>query len=222
MLKFGITKTEKDSYIESRNSKFYIWYTIAIAYVLLSFAYYCDKKIEGVIIYYVIVFFILIVLNKKSIRLFFGKNYIRPLKPQALLQIVYISLASNILLVLFQYNFKFSFVFSSYISKYDTIPLFLLVNPIRIFCEELVFRGFLRIQYINSNARLFWFFNILQGLAFGLIHWLFIDFTFKSAFFAYALILSVTMGWFNRKYKSLIPSFLIHWLNGIQSLIFLY
>ncbi len=97
---------------------------------------------------------------------------------------------------------------------------FISLNSIRTFGEEFIFRGFLLIKDIKNNNLLFWILNIVQALLFSLIHSLFVDdLLSKFIFGSYVLVLSIYFGWLNRKFNSLFLSWVIHWINGIQTLI---
>ena len=97
---------------------------------------------------------------------------------------------------------------------------FIFLNSIRTFGEEFIFRGFLLIKEFKNNNLLFWLLNIAQALLFGFIHSSFVDELISKIIFGmYALLLSTYFGWLNRKFDSLLLSWIIHWMNGIQTLI---
>ncbi len=103
------------------------------------------------------------------------------------------------------------------------ILVFLFLNSIRIFGEELIFRGFLLVKDFKTDYFLFWKLNIGQALFFSLIHSLFVDdLTSKFVLGSFTFISSIYFGWLNRKFDSLLPSWIIHWMNGIQVLIIAY
>ena len=107
--------------------------------------------------------------------------------------------------------------------KLKLILVFLFINCIRIFGEEFIFRGFLLIKSLTLEKKHFWLLNIAQGILFGLIHTLVVDkLDSKIVIGTYAFALSVYFGWLNRKFNSILPSFIIHWMNGLQTLVLLY
>lgn len=97
---------------------------------------------------------------------------------------------------------------------------FIFFNSIRTFGEEFVFRAFLLIKDIRSNNAVFWSLNIIQAILFSLIHYyLAHELTNKIVFGVYVFVLSVYFGWLNKKFNSIIPSWTIHWMNGLQTII---
>jgi membrane protease YdiL (CAAX protease family) len=109
-------------------------------------------------------------------------------------------------------------------SNSDPLNLLLLsfffFNSIRTFGEELIFRAFLLIKDIQSNNLIFWSLNIVQAFLFSFIHYHFAhELTCKIVFGIYVFVLSVYFGWVNRKFDSIIPSWTIHWMNGLQTLL---
>ena len=73
---------------------------------------------------------------------------------------------------------------------------------------------------IKSKKILFWLLNSSQALIFCYIHSLFVDeLISKIVFGGYVFILSIYFGWLNRKFNSLLPSWIIHWMNGILAII---
>ncbi len=140
-----------------------------------------------------------------------------------ILSLIVIIVISNILLSAIQaYVFKESFELKK---SFDTeyLSLFLIIKPVRIFGEEIIFRGLLLNKYIKSNKWAFWITNVMQAALFAYIHSLFTeDISSKIIFGAYAFVFSVFGGWLNNKYNSLLPSILMHWGNGIQEFFFLF
>ena len=108
----------------------------------------------------------------------------------------------------------------------NSVPFLLLLisffffNSIRTFGEEFIFRAFLLTKDIKSNHTYFWILNIVQAFLFSFIHYSFAnEMTSKIVLGIYAFVLSVYCGWLNRKFNSIIPSWTIHWMNGLQTLI---
>jgi hypothetical protein len=78
-------------------------------------------------------------------------------------------------------------------------------------------------QRIKNNKTLFWFLNLSQSFLFCLIHTLVTDAVIaKIAIGLYVFTISVYFGWLNNKFNSILPSWMIHWMNGIQTLLFAY
>ena len=98
---------------------------------------------------------------------------------------------------------------------------FIIIHSVRVFGEELIFRGFLLTKDIKNNKTVFWILNILQASIFSYIHSFgFTDITLKISFTLYVFIFSILSGWINRKYNSLLPSWIIHQANGLQHFFF--
>ena len=133
-------------------------------------------------------------------------------------------LLSNIILLLFKkYYMGDEALLINSASIFKSILGLLFVSSIRTFGEEFIFRGFLLIKKIKNNTIFFWILNITQSLIFSYIHSLFVDeLISKIVFVAYVFVLSIYFGWLNRKFNSLIPSWIIHWMNGILALILAY
>lgn len=151
-------------------------------------------------------------LNKKKEYLYFG------------LLVLFVCIISNILLFIIQSDLLFNPHFitkDSFDNKYAT--KFFIFNTVRIFAEEIIFRGFLLTKIIKNNTIAFWLSNVFQAVLFGFIHSYFVDgFYNKIIFTVYVILISIIMGLLNRKYNSLLPSCLIHWMNGIHNFIFIY
>jgi len=100
---------------------------------------------------------------------------------------------------------------------------FVFFNSVRIFGEELIFRGFLLTNYIKRKKKLFWILNIFQAFLFGFIHTYATNgLASKISLGIYAFLLSVYFGWLNNKFNSFLPSWIIHWMNGLQTLLYAY
>lgn len=176
----------------------------------------------GLEVYYIIATLIFILgFTKYSIKKDFGLSF-KLLKDRTFYfyQIPVIILSNLILFLIF----KNSLV--SEIQDSNSVPLSLLLlsffvfNSIRTFGEEFIFRAFLLIKDIKSNNAIFWILNIVQAFLFSLIHYYFAhEMTSKIVFGIYVFVLSVYFGWLNRKFNSIIPSWTIHWMNGLQTLI---
>ncbi len=173
-----------------------LYYIIAAAVLFLSFTRYSVTRSLGL-----------------SFKLFRDKTLYFYLVPAIIF--------SNILLALITKNYMERVTDATSSDPIGIIIVSSIVfSSIRIFGEELVFRGILLIKDISSNKTLFWTINIIQGLLFGLIHY-YIGFDVANPFvFAvYVFVLSVYFGWVNRKFNSLIPGWTIHMMNGIQTLV---
>jgi membrane protease YdiL (CAAX protease family) len=97
---------------------------------------------------------------------------------------------------------------------------FFFFNSIRTFGEEFIFRAILLFKDFKRNNLFFWGLNFIQAFLFSLIHYYIADdLTSRIVFTVYVFFLSVYFGWLNRKFNSLIPSWTIHWMNGLQTLI---
>ncbi len=127
---------------------------------------------------------------------------------------------SNSLLVLI----KLHFVDDGMQANKDYLLLgFIFFNSVRIFGEEIIFRGFLLIKSFKENNKVFWILNLGQAILFGFIHTFVADnWNGKIAIGIYAFAFSIYVGWLNRKFNSILPSWIIHWMNGLHSLIFIY
>ena len=130
-------------------------------------------------------------------------------------------LLSNIILFLIQkYYMGGEALLENSDPIFKSILGLLFLSSIRTFGEEFIFRGFLLIKEIKSKKILFWLLNISQALIFCYIHSLFVDeLISKIVFGGYVFILSIYFGWLNRKFNSLLPSWIIHWMNGILAII---
>lgn len=128
---------------------------------------------------------------------------------------------SNIILVLILKNYSIREIQNSNSEPFYVFFIsFLFFNSIRTFGEEFIFRAFLLIKNIQSNNLIFWLLNIVQAFLFSLIHYyLAHELTSKIIFEIYVFVLTLYFGWLNRKFNSIIPSWTIHWLNGLQTLL---
>jgi membrane protease YdiL (CAAX protease family) len=100
---------------------------------------------------------------------------------------------------------------------------FIFFNSIRILGEEIIFRGILLIKDFKIDNVYFWLANICQALVFSFIHASIPDnLISKIMLGCYAFALSIYFGWLNRKFNSILPSWIIHWMNGLQTIIFTY
>ncbi len=89
---------------------------------------------------------------------------------------------------------------------------------VRIFMEELIFRGLLLLPWVSKNVQVFWLANIAQSACFATLHaFVPVHPNFRLPFIIYAFILSIAFGWLNRKFNSLMPSWVIHCTNGVLS-----
>jgi len=91
----------------------------------------------------------------------------------------------------------------------------------RTFVEELIFRGFLLLPFFSANAKAFWGANLAQAILFTGIHAMIpMPLLIKLLFILFLFCMSVYLGWVNRKFKSLMPSWILHWTDGILSVWF--
>ena len=195
---------------------------IFILFVIGSFVLYLANNKTGLEIYYIIAILIFILgFTKYSIKQVLGLSS-KLLKDRTFYYyLIPIILLSNLILILI---FKNSLVSETQNSNSDPLSLLLLsfffFNSIRIFVEEFIFRAFLLIKEIQSNNLIFWSLNIVQAFLFSFIHYHFAhELTSKIIFGIYVFVLSVYFGWVNRKFNSIIPSWTIHWMNGLQTLL---
>ena len=186
---------------------------IGIAYLIKDYFNH-----TGVILYFIIAILITITSFSKftlindlglSFRILTNKRFYQYLIPTILV--------SNLILFCIK---KFNIVSTNYDNQVPilkTILIFLFINSIRTFGEEIIFRGALLIPEIKNDKKLFWQINLGQAIIFTGIHILFVDgLTNKLIFGLYVLLISIYFGWLNRKFNSIIPSWTIHWMNGIQ------
>jgi membrane protease YdiL (CAAX protease family) len=88
----------------------------------------------------------------------------------------------------------------------------------RTFAEELIFRGFLLLPYFSANNKAFWRANLAQAVLFTSIHALIpMPLLPRLLFVVFVLFWSILSAWLNRKAGSLLPSWILHWTNGILS-----
>ena len=190
------------SYILStiyRKTGLHIYYIIALAIIIIGFTKFTLIKDLGL-----------------SFAIFKNKNLYIFLIPTVIL--------SNILLFLIK---KYFIGGEIQVETNDSILKlilgFLFLNSIRTFGEEILFRGMLLTPDFKKNKNIFWFINFSQAILFTAIHILFVDGLMNKLIFGlYVLLISIYFGWLNRKFDSIIPSSIIHWMNGIQALIIAY
>lgn len=200
-----------------------------LAFVLISFCFYIIENRQGLFAYYLILTIVLVLLIIKKVEIFsisvFKTNYGGYVNKWLFFSglLVLSILISNVLLFLIQskllndhYTLKKHFDF-----KYAYV--FLMYNSVRVLGEELMFRGFLLINEIKKRIKLFWVLNLLQAVLFSFIHSLFVDVLIdKIVFTSYVFIFSVYAGWINHKFNSLLPSWLIHWMNGLLNFYYIF
>jgi membrane protease YdiL (CAAX protease family) len=86
----------------------------------------------------------------------------------------------------------------------------------RAFVEELIFRGFLLLPYFSTHNKAFWSANIAQAIFFTGIHALIpMPLLPRLLFIVFVLCWSFAIPWLNRKVGSLLPSWILHWTNGL-------
>ncbi len=198
-----------------------------LLFLVISYILYTTEDRQGLSFYYFLIIpvFVILKFSKDGFINFFGFS----LKGQrqkigSFVFMVGLSMiVSNVLL------FKIRTVFLdsgfAYKNSFDSDYLytFLIFNTVRIFGEELIFRGFLLIKKIKENNSLFWLLNFTQAALFALLHSLFNDEIIgKLVFTSNVFVFSVLVGWLNRKYSSVLPSWFIHLGNGLQNFIFIF
>lgn len=205
-----------------KHLKKYFTNYLLILFIIGSFILYKSYDKQGHIVYYFISVAIFIL---KFTNLSFVENLglsFKVLKNRKLYSyLIPTIILSNVFLILIQKYFMGEEVqIDNNNSFIKTILIFIFINSIRTFGEEFIFRGFLLIKEITINNLHFWLFNITQALIFSIIHSLFVEQSLsKIVFGAYVFTISLYMGWLNRKFDSLLPSWIIHWMNGLQALI---
>jgi hypothetical protein len=176
----------------------------------------------GLEIYYIIATIIFILgFTKYSVKKDLGLSF-KLLKDRTFYyyQIPVIILSNLILFLIFKNSLVSEAQNSNKDSLFFLLLSFFFFNSIRTFGEEFIFRAFLLIKDIKNNNLIFWGLNIVQAFLFSLIHYYFVhELTTKIVFGVYVFVLSVYFGWLNKKFNSIIPSWTIHWLNGLQTLI---
>lgn len=199
-----------------------------ILLLIISFYLYLNENIQGLFAYYVIIFGVMaaLKLTKEGFvnlcSLSFEKEQNKKFVSFVLLIVTSI-LISNILLYIIQSRFLNEHYTTKKYFDYNFAYEFFIFNTVRIFGEELIFRGFLLIESIRRDKRIFWWLNLLQAVIFSLIHSFFVEeLTSKLVFTCYVFLFSIFAGWINRKYNSLFPSWIIHWANGILNFIYIY
>ena len=195
---------------------------IFIFFVVSSFVLYVASDKTGLEIYYIIATIISILgFTKYSVKKDLGLS-IKPLKDRTFYfyQIPVIILSNLILFLIFKYSLVSEAQNSNSDSLFFVLLSFFFFNSIRTFGEEFIFRAFLLFKVFKSNYLTFWGLNVVQAFLFSLIHYyLAHELTNKIVFGVYVFVLSVYFGWLNKKFNSLIPSWTIHWMNGLQTLV---
>lgn len=195
---------------------------IFIFFVVCSFVLYLASNKTGLEIYYIIATNIFILgFTKYSVKKDLGLS-LKLLKDRIFYfyQIPVIILSNLILFLIFKNTLVSEAQNSNRDSLFLVLLSFFFFNSIRTFGEEFIFRAFLLFKVFKSNNLIFWGLNIVQAFLFSLIHYYFAqELTNKIVFGVYVFVLSVYFGWLNRKFNSLIPSWTIHWMNGLQTLI---
>jgi len=196
-----------------RTRTFLILAIILIAYLIKD--YYNQT---GILIYFIITTIIVLSAFTKytlirdlglNFKVFKNKRFYYFLIPSIFISNLIIYLIKDFDIVSTNYDYQESIL--------KTILIFLFVKSIRIFGEEILFRGILLIPEFKNSKNLFWRINIIQAVIFTTIHILFVEGLMNKLIFGlYALLISIYFGWLNRKFDSIIPSSIIHWMNGIQ------
>jgi len=187
--------------------------------ILLSLICFLLIETKAIGLYYIIILGVFIVLKVR------GFNLIEIVQCTPKTVLIFITVSSFSILSLFLLETLILNKTWSIVKTIDQKILFtfLIFNPVRIFGEELIFRGFLLLKEIKTNNLLFWIFNILQSIIFATIHYFFMDTPdSRIIFFVIVFLLSIIFGVMNKKCSSLLPSFLIHWLNGLLDIFILF
>ncbi len=209
--------------MKEKNFKKYYKNYLFLVFILGSFVLSTIYQKQGLQVYYVIALavFILSFTNFSFIKEL-GLSFKILKDKKTYIYIIPVIVLSNIFLFFIEkYFLDTETQLINNDPKYKLILAFSFINCIRIFGEEFIFRGFLLIKRIKDNNKLFWLLNIVQAIIFGSIHTLFVDgLISKIVVGIYALALSVYFGWLNRKFNSILPSWLVHWMNGLHILLF--
>ena len=210
--------------IQTHLKKYYKNY-LFLLFIMGSFVLSTIYEKKGINIYYVIalVVFILGFTNCSFIKEL-GLSFKTLKDKKTYIFIIPVIILSNFLLVLIQKKYMYGGNLSIKSDfNYNLLLSFLFIASIRILGEEFIFRGFLLIKSLNQNNKLFWLLNIAQAIIFSFIHTTFVDeLNSKIVFGSYVFVLSVYFAWLNRKFNSILPSFIVHWMNGLGTFIFTY
>ncbi len=199
--------------------KFYGNY-IFLIFILFSFALAVIYKKENIYGYYIFAIVLFALLFDSSYAKEFGFSIKVLLDRKLILYLIPSVILSNFLLACMN---KYIPENGPLFNQNHMLLGFIFLNSIRILGEETIFRGFLLIKSIKENNQTFWILNLTQAVVFSLIHAFFMDsLRGKIAFGTFVFALSIYFGWLNRKFNSILPSFIIHWMNGLQTLIFFY
>ncbi|HAF28699.1 MAG TPA: hypothetical protein DCG75_06585 [Bacteroidales bacterium] len=200
-----------------------------LPFLIISFYLYLNENRQGLFGYYVIIFAVLVVLkfskegfiNLCSLSL--GQEHKKISFVSFMLLIVSSIITSNIISFIIQSKFLNEHYTTKNYFDYNFLYVFFIFNTVRIFGEELIFRGFLLIEDIRMNKSVFWWLNLLQAIMFSLIHSFFVEeLSSKLVFTSYVFLFSIFAGWINKKYNSLLPSWIIHWANGILNFLYVF
>ena len=197
---------------------------LVLLFLSLSFYLYLIENKQGLSFYYflIVIVFIIFKFNENGFIKWLSQGIHG--KGISFALIVGMSiLLSNVLLFYIQTRFlKAEFAPKKYFDQ-DYLFTFLIFNSVRIFGEELIFRGFLLIKGIKENNVRFWLLNFVQAILFASIHSLFNENNFGNFVFTIdVFIFSIFIGWLNRRFNSLLPSWLLHFGNGIQNFFFIF
>lgn len=200
-----------------------------LTFILISFCLYIIENRQGLFAYYMILTVVLVLLIIKRVEIF-SISVLKTSSGRYVNKWLFLSgllllsiLISNILLFVIQSRFlNDHYTLKKHFDvKYAYV--FFIYNSVRVLGEELIFRGFLLINEIKKRKELFWVLNISQAILFSFIHSLFVDELIdKIVFTSYVFIFSVYAGWINHKFNSLLPSWLVHWMNGLLSFYYIF
>ena len=207
--------------ISKHLNKYFLNYSI-ILFVICSYVLYLAFNKKGLEIYYIIVAVISILgFTKYSITKDLGLSFKLFKDRTFFVYQIPVIILSNLILFLILRNSMVSEVQDSNKNPFSLLLLgFFFFSSIRTFGEEFIFRAILLFKDFKRNNLFFWGLNFIQAFLFSLIHYYIADdLTSRIVFTVYVFFLSVYFGWLNRKFNSLIPSWTIHWMNGLQTLI---
>ena len=192
-----------------------------ILFIIVSYALYIFYEKEGLSIYYILASIMIFVgFFEKSFSEIIRLSFEVLNDKRLYLQLTPVIIISNLLLFFIIKNY-IGFEPENY--NYNIILGFIFFKSIKAYGEEIIFRSFLLIKVIQKNNIIFWLLNILQSVIFSYIHTLFVEeLEVKIIFGSYVFVLSICFAWMNRKFNSVLPSTIVHWMNGLQAIVFVY
>ncbi len=202
---------------------FYIYYFLT----LITFFYFSkirykmipDSQYSTYIEYSIAIFIIFIFMA------IFGKNAdfpveffgleIEKISGKFILWVIITAIFFNLFLLFTSTSEKIEFN-HSHALLYSILARFFF-RAIRILGEEIIFRGFLLSKNIMENNEIFWILNIVQAIVFTSIHMLipFGSIMTKILMGVFIFFFSIFGAFLNKKFKSIMPSWFLHTLNGV-------